>query len=52
MFKGKIVDLKKIFIAFLFFILNNTTSFAASQANMDFQLEFPEFLRIQTVTIS
>lgn len=50
MFKGKIVGLKKIFIAFLFFILNNTTSFAASQANMDFQLEFPEFLRIQTVT--
>ena len=41
---------KNIFLVLFFLLFSNIGAFAAPQANMDFQLEFPEFLRIQTVT--
>lgn len=49
MFKGMIVLVRNIFIS-LFIAFFSMTSAFAEEARMSFDLEFPEFLRIQTVT--
>ena len=43
------MKIKNIIIVFFVMFMGITNAFA-KEASMDFELEFPEFLRIQTVT--
>lgn len=49
MFWGRVLYLIKIFIILLIFLTNITSSFA-KEASMDFTIDLPEYLQIQTVT--